>query len=142
MAYSLNGFGTTFYGERDHRADGTYITTEWITAFYIPLIPLRSFRLGYRGPAQSKSGFGFGSAESYAVFEKTRPNGKQVLSVYGFLVFCAAWLILTVRMLQLLYPNGLKDHGEVYFALAVAVLGPISIPFFLRRRARKRAVPQ
>jgi hypothetical protein len=45
MPASINGFGTDFYGERDYHPDGSYITTEWVTAFYFPIIPLRSCRL-------------------------------------------------------------------------------------------------
>jgi hypothetical protein len=138
MAYSFNGCGTMFYGQRDFRADGSYITTEWITAIYLPRIPLRSFRVRYRGPAERKFGFGFGSAESYAVFEKTRPNGKQVLSVYALIILYVAWLCLALQVGQQLYPGGLKEQNVGFFALAAAVLVPLSIPLILRRRARKR----
>ena len=30
-AYTFNGCGTRFYGEREPAKDGSYITTEWIT---------------------------------------------------------------------------------------------------------------
>jgi len=32
VAFSFNGFGTTYYGARDYRADSSYITTEWKTS--------------------------------------------------------------------------------------------------------------
>ena len=139
MAYSFNGCGTMFYGQRDFRADGTYITTEWITAIYLPLIPLRSFRVRYRGPAERKVPIGFGSAESDAVLESTRPNGKQVLSVYAMIVFYISWLCLVIQVGSQLYPNGLEDQSIGFIALAVAVLGPPAIPLILRRSARKKA---
>jgi len=50
MAYSFNGIGTTFYGQRDFRADGSYVTTEWIVFCCIPIAPLRSLRVKYQGP--------------------------------------------------------------------------------------------
>ena len=40
--FALNGIGTTLYGE-DKQNDGSYIATEWIIFFYIPLIPLASY---------------------------------------------------------------------------------------------------
>lgn len=43
--FTLNGFGTTFVGECDYEPDGTYITTAWIVALWIPLIPLYSARV-------------------------------------------------------------------------------------------------
>jgi len=33
MAFSFNGVGTMFYGQRDFRLDGTYVTTEWFVVF-------------------------------------------------------------------------------------------------------------
>src|SRR5271155_2438833 len=45
MPYTFNGCGTLFYGERDRAEDGSYIATEWITFFYLPLLPIRSYRV-------------------------------------------------------------------------------------------------
>ena len=45
MPYTLNGFGTKYYGRRDQAADGSYVTTLWITALYVPLLPLGSYRV-------------------------------------------------------------------------------------------------
>jgi hypothetical protein len=45
MAYSINGFGTTFYGSADPHPDGSYVVTTWIIAAAIPLIPLGSMRV-------------------------------------------------------------------------------------------------
>lgn len=45
MPYTLNGFGTRYYGRRDPADDGSYITTLWITALYVPILPLGSYRV-------------------------------------------------------------------------------------------------
>jgi len=45
MPYAFNGCGTRFYGERERGEDGSYITTEWITFVYLPLLPIRSYRV-------------------------------------------------------------------------------------------------
>jgi hypothetical protein len=45
MPYTINGCGTRFYGKRDRAEDGSYITTEWITFIYAPLLPIRSYRV-------------------------------------------------------------------------------------------------
>ena len=44
MPYTFNGCGTRFYGQREQAEDGSYITTEWITFVYLPLLPIRSYR--------------------------------------------------------------------------------------------------
>ncbi|MCS7304748.1 MAG: hypothetical protein NZ602_06550 [Thermoguttaceae bacterium] len=45
MPYSINGIGTTFYGHRDDEPDGSYVTTEWLIFLFIPILPIRSFRV-------------------------------------------------------------------------------------------------
>lgn len=45
MPFTFNGCGTRFYGERERAEDGSYITTEWITFVYLPLLPIRSYRV-------------------------------------------------------------------------------------------------
>jgi hypothetical protein len=45
VPHSFNGFGTTYYGKRHAAGDGSYVTTLWITALYVPLLPLRSYRV-------------------------------------------------------------------------------------------------
>src|ERR1700739_1215446 len=41
-SFTLQGIGTTFYGQSDFRRDGTFITTEWLVFFFVPIIPIRS----------------------------------------------------------------------------------------------------
>ncbi|MEO1621246.1 MAG: hypothetical protein AAFU53_09465 [Cyanobacteria bacterium J06632_3] len=45
MPFTYNGIGTKYYGKRELGPDGSYITTEWITLVYIPLVPIGSFRV-------------------------------------------------------------------------------------------------
>lgn len=45
MPYTLNGCGTSFYGKRHPAEDGSYVTTLWVTFLWVPLIPLRSYRV-------------------------------------------------------------------------------------------------
>lgn len=139
MAWSLNGCGTNFYGQRDYRADGSYITTEWLVGFYIPLIPLRSLRVRYQGPGERRFPIGFGSAESYAVYEKTAPNWRQVLCTYGLIVVSVGGLILMLDIGGQYFPNGLEGHPIAFLGLAAAVVVPIFVPRILRYRARKKA---
>jgi hypothetical protein len=45
MSQSINGTGTMWYGRALTAADGSYVVTEWITFFWLPLIPLGSKRV-------------------------------------------------------------------------------------------------
>ena len=133
MASNINGIGTTFYGERDYWPDGSYITTEWVIFLQIPLFPLRSFRLRHVVDINS----GTSSETQYAIYEKTRPNLKQVATIYATL-FSAVFLVYF----------GFKEMHWLagLFGAAVAAVVPVllvSVPFlvgyFLRIRARKKA---
>ncbi len=41
--YTLNGIGTTLYGQAQKRDDGTYIATQWLAFVFLPIIPLGSY---------------------------------------------------------------------------------------------------
>ena len=91
MPTSFQGIGATFCGQRDYQPDGSYITTEFIIFAGIPIMPLKSVRVRYGGA----TGIVFPvvhSEERYAVLATTRPNIKQVLSVYGFIAFMICWV--------------------------------------------------
>ena len=132
MPYTLNGIGTRYYGKRDFRADGSYITTEWVTFVYIPLIPYRSLRVRHLGPAEPRFSIGVGSSDMYAICEKTTPNWRQVLYTYSFASFAATWTILMWS-----FGASIKEAGP---AMSVVLLGPwllAPIPWLLRRHARQ-----
>jgi hypothetical protein len=134
MPYTLNGIGTRYYGKRDFRADGSYITTEWVTFIYIPLIPFRSLRVMHLGSAEPRFSIGVGSSDNYAVCEKTIPNWRQVLCIYSFASFVAAWAILVIS-----FGFSMK---EATLGMSISLLGPwlpAPIPWLLRHYARQQA---
>jgi hypothetical protein len=45
MAFTVNGCGTTLYGNADAGPDGSCIVATWVVLVYIPLIPLGSMRV-------------------------------------------------------------------------------------------------
>jgi tetratricopeptide (TPR) repeat protein len=59
--FDIYGLGLRVYGSRDHRSDGTYVTTRYLTAAWIPLVPLDAYRVA---PAD----------EGYYFLEKVRPG--------------------------------------------------------------------
>jgi len=134
MAYTLNGIGTTFYGKRDFRGDGSYITTEWATFLFVPLIPFRNFRVKYQGRGELSYSIGVGSPEHYAIYEKTAPNWKQVLYIYGYVSFVVAWALLILT-----FGTGIK--GNPALGMSVCLIGPFlpaPIPWLLRKYARQK----
>jgi hypothetical protein len=132
MAFTFQGIGTTFYGQRDFRADGSFITTEWFVFVFVPIIPFRSLRVRYQGT----SGAVFYSKKSYLVCEKTFPNWKQVLCVYSFAIFTVAWIVFIFYA----YTYSAKDLN--YFlglVLLYSFLGlPALIPVIFRHDAKRK----
>lgn len=133
MAYTFNGTGTTFYGQRDFRSDGSFVTTEWVSFLYFPLFPFRSLRVRYQGPAERRFPIGFGSAASYAVYEKTPPNRKQVLCVYGYALFSVGCVFSTVMLCV-----STKDAALALSLLFVGCLLPVPVPWILRYYAKRK----
>jgi hypothetical protein len=88
MPYTFNGCGTRFYGQQDRAADGSYVTTEWITLVYVPLIPIRSFRVL---PVGKGANYVIHSSQSYQTL-RVPLHWPQVRNVY----FIAAPIILLV----------------------------------------------
>jgi len=130
MAFTLNGIGTTFYGQRDFNRDGTHITTEWIVLFYIPILPIRSMRVKYRGESDGPR-FGIGSCRNYAVYEKRWPDWRQVISVYGYVGFLAIWIYLICTQVAQRYPEAFGSVSGVTIIFIACSL-PAPTPFLLR----------
>jgi hypothetical protein len=47
--HTLNGFGTMLYGNRDPHPDGSYVATRYLTALFLPVIPLGAYRVASAG---------------------------------------------------------------------------------------------
>jgi len=137
-AFSIQGFGTVFYGKRDFRDDDTYVTTEWVVLATIPIIPIRSLRVRYQGPGEQSFPIGIGSCDSYSVFETTRPNRRQVLFTYGFVCILIIWAIFVswIFFAQKMFDIVGDTTAPYVFMLVIAA--PALTPYFLRRLARQR----
>jgi|SRR3989344_2358710 len=95
--YSINGIGTTLYGKRDvNPADGSYVATEWVVIFFLPILPVGSYRV-WRG--ETKAGFSPlpGSKTSYRIVP-VKLNWGQVLNTY-----LIVWSSFIIGILVLLY---------------------------------------
>lgn len=140
MAYTFNGIGTTFYGQRDFHEDNSYITTEWVVFIYLPIIPLRSLRVKHQGQSEGERRIpiGFGSSHNctYSVLQKSFPNWKQVLCVYGYVALMISWMPLIVYS----YTALSQKVGDTFAIISIipSFMIPASIPAVLRYFAVKR----
>ena len=129
MAFIIQGFGTAFVGQRDFEADGSYITTEWVVVFCLPVIPLRSLRV--KQPIHG--GNPFVSTESYLVRRKLPLHRKQVFCVYGLMA-----LFPVIGMLAAIVSQFLPRYVGNTVATILIIGVPLFIVWRLRSRAKKR----
>ena len=124
---SLNGIVTTALGKTDFLPDGSFVTTQWLALFMIPIVPLGSFRV-----MKSKR-----YPEHTRICERTPLNAKQIGLVYLFIVFCAGWLLFVPVLLGEYLLNA---PGWVFMtALLLGLPLPAILPWLARRNARSKA---
>lgn len=160
-AYIL-GIGSTFYGKRDFRTDGSYITTEWLIVVGVPLIPLRSFRV--RRPRRHEKDLGktisvkgwftlnwrfsltsfagpWDLEAVYKVYEKHfPPNWKQVIYTYGFFAAVSAWVWFMSSRCPSIFPHAFDSVPGVSCLIVVSLI-LVLLPWTLRYFGRKRMLP-
>ena len=106
MASSVNGIGTKYYGKRDKAVDGTYTTTLFFSFFYIPLIPLRSFRVLPVG--EPTGGFFWGTQHYQAT--RTPLNWLQVFNVYVAAIVIVFGIIVAIIVFRYLTDWSFRDQ--------------------------------
>lgn len=88
---TFNGIGTMYYGRDDPWPDGSYVTTEWVVVFWIPLYPTGSFRVTCKD--YKPKSFLLGSKTTYE--EVPVPlNRKQVIKAYAIVAAIAIVCII------------------------------------------------
>lgn len=138
MPYSFNGFGTTYYGQCDFRADGSYVTTEWIIAALVPVFPLRSFRV-LPMPKADKYYVVY-SSEGFLLLENLPRSSRQVLAIYGFILLIAGWVWGVLSLIPRFGLSWREDATVFGIVFAILLIPMLALPSILRRRAR-RAIP-
>jgi hypothetical protein len=99
------GCGTKFMGADCRDADGSFITTLWFCFFYIPFIPIQSYRVVYSGGNTLNQGAVITSVCYYEIVDKLRFHKKQIVQAYG-LVFSFIVIFLLAGALLYSSPGG------------------------------------
>ena len=127
---SINGFGTTFCGQRAFRKDGSFITTKWFTIAYIPLWPLKSLRVIKLESREMDVLFGTGRYTDYKVLQTLPRCRIQVCCTYGYVALMASLFCL----LAMADFTG-KSEGWLW-GIAVLIVGAMFLPWCLRAIAK------
>ena len=90
--FSINGIGTTLYG-REEQDDGSYFTTEWITFFWIPLLPIGSYHvLDWDSNSPFRTNY-----EMRKIPFKWKQISKIYLIIFSFILLIALSVFLFTR---------------------------------------------
>jgi len=122
MASSINGIGTTFYGQAGFEPDGSFITTKWFIFAYLPIIPMGSLRVRHAG---SDSGF-FSSGTKYEVIMDYPLDIGQVLRTWAY--------VISFSLLISLLSKG-EESGWKFALFGAMALLPHVLRWFARRWA-------
>ena len=133
MPKSFGGFGTRYYGERDYRKDGSYMTTTFFCLFFFPIFPLHTVRVI---PDPKNDEWNEMQDSYYLVSEKRAPNLGQVASVYLFELTVIALMALYVARVEPVLKNRFPWIsspwlGPIPFGLVIAP------PVYCRTRAEE-----
>ena len=136
MAFTINGFGTTYYGQSDFLPDGTFQTTEWLVACWFPIIPLRTYRAARNTKADVN--LVLASTTGYYLLAKIPLGYAQIFRTYAFAIGYFGWIGLVGTLLF----DELKIHERsalVAAPIAAIVLASLAIPIVVLRRRRTAA---
>jgi hypothetical protein len=135
---SFRGIGTRFFGKRDFRPDGTFLTTEFSVLGNLPVLPIRSVRVRYlgvrRNPAEPER-----RGRLYEIHQETKPNWIQVAYVYAYVVFVVWWLFFFGRRCDSFTKNLDEKLGAL--TIVVGFIWPAFIPSVMRLiRSRGKSI--
>lgn len=129
MVYSINGFGSTYYGRRGIARDGSYTTTKWAIAATLPLFPMGNIRVRERS-----AGF---SGRDLQVVQELGMDWIQILTTYAY-----TYLLIPLALYLTIVPDAgqrgiIRDYGDVpwwlaFFLQASPVIAVALLPHVLR----------
>lgn len=134
MTGTWKGIGTKFYGSRDQNPDESFVTTEWFVFLFIPIIPLSSYRVIYRGTTHGLSS----STSHYLILSKLGLDWIQVLSTYLVGIVTGAMVVLTGWIVGSVFFE--KDWSPI--AVVICSLIPILISGKLFYEAKPSTNPR
>jgi hypothetical protein len=143
MPWSIYGFGTEYFGQRELQRDGSYVTTEFLTALGIPLVPLGSQRVRKDGlESFGPSVIGWTSQQGYEV--RAAPmNWREALNVYlgamGLLITILLALASPILLVAATDTDPVVRLTGITLLVVAAVAIAAAVYLVRRRNARLRA---
>ncbi|MFG2621408.1 hypothetical protein ACGFXC_27715 [Streptomyces sp. NPDC048507] len=140
-----NGIGTKYLGFGRRRPDGSHHATEWFVIGFMPVVPLRRYRLVVGATRYVPGAAGGGtSTTAYHVLERTRLRVPDVLATYlAWWVAGPALVLGPFFLLARLAPDA--GRGSAFWSGVVVIGGlvwVVGLPVLLVSRSRRwRGLP-
>ncbi|ATZ28964.1 hypothetical protein ACFZBM_39125 [Streptomyces lavendulae] len=140
-----NGIGTKYLGFSHRRPDGSHHATEWFVISYMPVVPLRRYRLVV-GPTEYAPGAvgGSTSTTAYRVLGRSTVRVRDVLATY--LIWWVAGPALTLGpffLMARVAPGA--GRGSAFWSGVILIGGLVwivGLPVLLISRSRRwRGLP-
>jgi len=135
MSVSICGCGTELYGKRNFAYDGSYLTTEWVTIFLIPIIPIRSLRVKDTSNVTGAWYFVYGwTSREFVICRRQSLSLRQVAFTYIYVIG------LLIFLLTLVVVDVLPADSVWLCRIFIVALGGLwlLIPWVLRRKALRK----
>lgn len=107
---SINGFGTTLLDYRP-RGDGTWDAVRWVTALFIPLVPLGGYVIR---PNLRENTYGR-ETMSFTILDRFPLTAQRIVRTY--LLLAAGLLPLLAGMFNTRWVNGTFGEGPAFFVM-------------------------
>ena len=127
MPSTFNGIGTKYVGASHRSEDNSFVTTTWF-CILVPLLPLKSERVIYRGKTREHHFTSSRESAFYTVLQRVKLDTKQILKYYGIWAFLLLFPIIT---LSLFAPAGTGNYSNFETIVGLSVILWIAWIFLL-----------
>ena len=100
------GCGTVFYSATKKRDDGSFITTQWFVIFYIPIIPIQSYRVIKGAQSSQFGGVYISNTSNYYILEKLKLEPSHIIRGY---IFILSFILIMVGIFSGMSSNSNPD---------------------------------
>lgn len=118
--WSFVGCGTRFYGVTNRQPDGSFVTTEWFSLFYIPLVPIQSYQVIHLGNMPDFEGTVLATTSDYSILKCLNLDYRHVLMVYGFML---SFIIVLVLLNVTSSSNDFITNGFIALVIMYVFIG-------------------
>jgi len=132
-----------FYGTGTHLLDyrevspGIYEASQWISLFFVPIIPLSSWKVRPKKSSPINLGSVVGSTFNLDVLERLPLSGGRVLRTYAMAITTVAIAISPFLVVKAHFPKDRKPTPLEVATIMLAAAWPVGVLAMINRRQER-----